>query len=110
MSCKYFDTSGITQVTTPGVLGNAGRDLIRGPGLLNVDMSLFRTFKITERLTFQFQAQAFGVTNTPHFNNPNANIGAANVGAITSTPVTTNAGLGGTGPERQWWFGGTLNF
>jgi hypothetical protein len=73
-------------------------------------MSLMRDFKLTERFTFQFEASAFGVTNTPHFNNPNANISGANFGAITSTLVTTNAGLGGSGGQRQWWFGGELVF
>jgi hypothetical protein len=63
----------------------------------------------------QFEASAFGVTNTPHFNNPtnngsNADISRANFGAITSTLVTTNASLGGSGGQRQWWFGGKLFF
>jgi Carboxypeptidase regulatory-like domain len=109
-SCDYFDPSSFAQVTTPGVLGDAGRDILRGPGLFNLDASLFRNFKITERLTFQFQAQAYGLTNTPHFNNPNSNISGANFGAITSTLVTTNASLGGSGGQRQWWFAGKLIF
>jgi hypothetical protein len=97
-------------VTTPGTFGTAGRSIIRGPGLFNLDMSLRREFKMNERVSLQFEADAFGVTNTPHFNNPNSNIGAANFGAITSTLVTTNAGLGGSGGQRQWWFGGKVLF
>lgn len=114
--CKYFDTSAFQQVTasTPGLLGgffgNSGRNILRGPGFFNLDMSLMRNFRITERFTFQFEASAFGVTNTPHFNNPNTNISGANFGAVTSTLVTTNASLGGSGGERQWWFGGKLIF
>jgi hypothetical protein len=73
-------------------------------------MSLMRNFKIMERLTFQLEAEAFGVTNTPYFNNPNANISGANFGAVTSTLVTTNASVGGTGGQRQWWLGGKLIF
>ncbi|HEX4002959.1 MAG TPA: TonB-dependent receptor [Candidatus Acidoferrales bacterium] len=109
-SCEYFNPTAFASVTTPGVLGTAGRNILRGPGLFNLDASLFRDFKITERLTFQFQAQAYGLTNTPHFNNPNANISGANFGAITSTLVTTNASLGGSGGQRQWWFAGKLIF
>jgi hypothetical protein len=109
-SCKYFSTTNIAQVTTPGVLGNAGRDILRGPGLFNLDTSLYRNFKITERFTFQFQADAYGVTNTPHFGNPNSNISGGNFGAVTSTLTVTNASLGGSGGQRQWWFGGKLLF
>jgi Carboxypeptidase regulatory-like domain len=54
---------------------------------------------------------AFGVTNTPHFNNPNANFSSLSTfGTITSTLVTRNASLGGSGGQRQWWFGGKLIF
>ncbi len=116
LACSYFDPNAFQQVTagTPGLLdgffGNAGRNLLRGPGFFNLDMSLMRDFKISERFTFQFEASAFGVTNTPHFNNPNTNISAANFGAVTSTLVTTNASLGGSGGQRQWWFGGKVIF
>lgn len=89
---------------------DAGRNILRDPGYFNLDMGLMRNFKLSEWLTFQFEAEAFGVTNTPHFNNPNANISGANFGAVTSTLVTTNASLGGTGGQRQWWFGGKLIF
>jgi len=120
-SCLYFDTSAVQQVTasTPGLLdgffGNSGRNVLRGPGYFNLDLSIMRNFKITERFTFQFEADAFGVTNTPHFNNPvnngaNADISRGNFGAVTSTLVTTNASLGGSGGQRQWWFGGKLIF
>lgn len=116
ITCDYFNPSAFQEVsaTTPGLLdgffGNAGRNILRGPGYFNLDMSLMRNFKLTERFTLQFEADAFGVTNTPHFNNPNANIAAANFGAVTSTLVTTNASLGGSGGQRQWWFGGRLIF
>jgi hypothetical protein len=62
-----------------------------------------------------FEADGFGLTNTPHFNNPtnngsNADIRRANLGVVTSTLVTTNASLGGSGGQRQWWFGGKVIF
>jgi hypothetical protein len=110
LSCSYFDPSSFARVTTSGVLGNAGRNIVRGPGYFNLDTSLYRDFKITERLTFQLQASAFGVTNTPHFNTPTSDRNSSTFGQITSSLVTTNAGLGGSGGERQWWFGGKLTF
>lgn len=54
--------------------GTAGFNIVRGPGLVNLDASLFRNFKITERLTLQFRAEALNATNTPHFSNPGANV------------------------------------
>ena len=110
LACSYFDPNAFAPVTTAGVFGNSGRNILRGPGYFNLDMSLMRNFKLLEWLTFQFEAEAFGITNTPHFNNPNSNISGANFGAVTSTLVTTNASLGGTGGQRQWWFGGKLIF
>jgi hypothetical protein len=53
--------------------GNSGRNILRGPGKVNLDASLFRDFKLTERFKLQFRAEAFGVTNSPQFASPGAN-------------------------------------
>jgi hypothetical protein len=110
LSCYYFDPSSFQHVTTPNVFGNARRNILRGPGYFDLDMSLNRDFKLSERFTFQLQAQAFGVTNTPHFNNPTSDRNSSTFGRVTSTLVTTNASLGGSGGQRQWWFGAKLIF
>lgn len=41
---------------------------------MNSDFSVFRTFPLTERFKLQFRAEAFNITNTPHFNNPSTNV------------------------------------
>src|SRR5215470_13659965 len=69
LTCSYFDPSVFSAPSGP-VFGNVGRDTVRGPGFFNLDMSLFRTFKLTERFSLQCRAEAFGLTNTPHFANP----------------------------------------
>ncbi|HEX4488582.1 MAG TPA: TonB-dependent receptor [Terriglobales bacterium] len=72
LSCYYFNP--LSYTNPPGTReGNTNRNTIRGPGFTNLDLSVFRTFKITERFNFQFQAEAFGITNTPHFLNPGGN-------------------------------------
>jgi hypothetical protein len=114
-SCDFFNPAAFASVSTPATLGNAGRDILRGPGLFNLDTSLFRNFKITERLTFQFQVQAYSLTNTPHFNNPvnngsSADISRANFGAITSTINTPFASLNTSSGQRTWYFAGQLIF
>jgi hypothetical protein len=61
-----------------GALGNSGFNNLRGPGKFNWDAGIFRDFAITERLHFQFRAEAFNLSNTPHWANPDNAIGDAN--------------------------------
>lgn len=81
----YFDPNAFAPVTTVE-FGNTGRDILRGPGLFNLDASLVRDFTIKERLTLEFRAEAYGLTNTPQFGNPGANVSSATFvgGEITS--------------------------
>ena len=58
---------------------------MRGPGLFNIDFSLFKNFHITERFNIQIRGEAFNASNTPGFNNPNATFNTASFGSITST-------------------------
>ncbi len=65
--------------------GNFGRNVLFGPGLSNVDFSLFKNFSIRERAQVQFRSEFFNFFNTPNFNNPNTTFGTANFGTISST-------------------------
>ncbi len=67
------------------VYGNAGRDILFGPGRTNLDASLFKDFRPVERMTVQFRAESFNIFNHPQFGQPNATIGSGAVGTITST-------------------------
>lgn len=66
--------------------GNAGRAILVGPRTNYVDMSLFKTFNLSQdgHVYAQFQAQVFNITNTPQLNNPGASIGTATAGVISS--------------------------
>jgi carboxypeptidase family protein/TonB-dependent receptor-like protein len=68
----WFDTTAFAPVLTNNVLGTVGRNpsWLRGPGLVQMDTSLFRHFKITERYDLEVRAEAQNLTNSPHFNNP----------------------------------------
>jgi hypothetical protein len=81
----YFDPKAFGAPVGAGVFGNTGRDILRGPGYFNLDASVFRTFRITERFKLQFRSEAFGVTNTPHFGNPAATVTSGGFGNITSS-------------------------
>jgi hypothetical protein len=50
--------------------GNAGRNIVRGPGYATVDVSLLRKLQLTERLALQFEGQAFNLFNRTNFNLP----------------------------------------
>jgi hypothetical protein len=72
----YFDPNAFAPVTT-AAFGNSSRNEVRGPGYFDLDMSLYRTFPLYERFQLQFRADAFGLTNTPQFANPAANVSNA---------------------------------
>jgi len=55
------------QEAAPGTYGNAGRDILEGPGLAEVDFSLFKNFHLSERFRLEFRAEAFNLFNRPNF-------------------------------------------
>ena len=88
-----------------GTYGNLGRGVFTGPGLADLDVSLFKTTAITERTSLQFRAEFFNVLNHPNFGTPNATVfsGSAispSAGLITTTATTS----------RQIQFGAKLIF
>jgi hypothetical protein len=66
------------------VWGNSGRNVLVGPGTRQLDVSLFKDFRIREAKPLQFRAEFYNFSNTPQFNNPNATIGSPVFGQITS--------------------------
>jgi hypothetical protein len=106
----YFNSLAFAPVTDVR-FGNSGRNILRGPGVFNLDGSIFRTFRITERFQLQFRAEAFGLTNTPQFGNPGATVSSATRNADGSikalngyTEITSASG------ERQLRFALKLTF
>ena len=86
---KWFDTSLGTADAAWGVpaqftYGNAGRNILRGPGRVNLDLSIFKNFKFTESTNLQFRVESFNLTNTPQFGLPNSAVGSPAAGTITS--------------------------
>jgi hypothetical protein len=69
----YFDTAAYAP-ETGARFGSAGRNNLRGPGFKNLDLSLFRTFPLTEALNLQLRLEALNAFNHPNYANPNANI------------------------------------
>jgi len=79
---RWFDLAAF-RTQAQFTFGNAGRNILFGPGRVNFDMSLFKDFPVAEGKMFQFRAEAFNVFNTPQFGQPNASIGSPNAGVIS---------------------------
>ncbi len=113
----YFDTSAFAAVNIPAGqqqrFGTAGRNIVRGPSLFNMDTSLFRTFSIKEKLQLQFRAEALNVLNHPNFAlglqwDGNADVSSPNQLGIINYTVGPNNASGNSGKatgERQFRFG-----
>jgi hypothetical protein len=96
---KFFD---VTSFAAPlqNTLGNGGRNILVGPGIVNLDASLFRDFRIKEGMTVTLRAESFNFSNTPHFNNPVGGINSPQFGEINNAEQD----------QRQFQFGLTLRF
>lgn len=74
--------------------GNSGRNILFGPGLRNIDLSLGKSFSLGERRRLQFRAESFNFTNTPAFGQPSHNLNSLGVGQITSADDPRRVQLG----------------
>ena len=80
---EWFNTSAFA-LPAQYSFGNAGRNIVTGPGLANLDLSLQKGWNIRESQTIQFRCDAFNTLNHPNFDLPGRIFGAANFGVITS--------------------------
>jgi len=108
---SFFDPAAFVPVTAVR-FGNSGRNILRGPGVVDLDASLFRDFRLTERFKLQFRAEAFNVSNTPAFNNPGATASSptrnadGSIRALNGYTEITSA----QATERQFRFALMLSF
>ena len=65
-------------------LGNAGRNILIGPGTRNLDLALVKQFVVTESKSLQFRAEMFNATNHPNWSNPGASLGTSSFGIVSS--------------------------
>lgn len=91
--------------------GNSGRNILRGPGVFNLDGSVFRNFRLTERLGLQLRVETFGVTNTPQFGNPGATVSSMTKNADGSVRALNGyTEITGASGERQFRFAAKITF
>ncbi len=75
--------------------GTAGRNIIDGPGLKNVDMTIARSFRLSEGKSLQFRGEATNALNLVNLSNPGTNANTASTfGKITTARAMRQAQVG----------------
>jgi hypothetical protein len=96
---KFFNIAAFAQPAN-GTTGNAGRNIIDGPGLKNVDLGIFRDFRLMEGKTLQFRGEMTNACNLVNLSSPGTSAGTSSTfGKISSA-----------GPMRQVQLGLRLTF
>lgn len=97
-ACGWFNQASIAapQAYFPGTMRKTWPD-VRRPGIQNADVALIKDTRFAQRYHAQFRAEAFNVTNTPHFTGPAEVINGGGLGNITNTRTSP--------PEREFQFG-----
>jgi hypothetical protein len=80
---NWFNTAAF-KAPAAGYFGNAGTGIIRGPGLVNFDMTLHKDFKIAESQRMEFRAEFFNIFNHTNFTTVSTTFGAATFGQVTA--------------------------
>jgi Carboxypeptidase regulatory-like domain/TonB dependent receptor-like, beta-barrel len=80
---RWFNTAAFA-FSAPGTFGNAGRNILDGPGFQNFNVSLVKNTAFSETVNLQFRAEAFNLFNHPNFNLPDNFLGSPTFGRISS--------------------------
>jgi hypothetical protein len=92
---SWFNTCAFAQPPA-GQFGTAGRNIMTGPGLMNVDFSLYKNLNLGgERHRLQLRGEVFNLFNHPNLDIPNHVFGGPNFGEVLS------ANAYGNKPPRQ---------
>jgi hypothetical protein len=99
---QWFNRAAYT-APAPGTFGMNLRDSLYGPHYFNMDFGIGKSFSISERVKFEFRADAYNVLNHIDWGNPNSAIDSgATAGMIVPTDIANS--------PRVWQLGGKLSF
>ncbi len=105
---RYFNPAAFYNVVA-GEFGNCARNHLRGPHTVNIDFSVIKDFRVTEKQAVQFRLEMFNAPNHVQWGNPNANWGNQN--APPAAPATSFGQIRGTATSmRQIQFALKYNF
>ena len=80
---QWFNTGAF--IAPAGVFGNAGRNIIIGPGVFNMDMSVSKTIQLKEMQGLELRVSATNVLNTVHFTSIDTTLGSPTFGQVVAT-------------------------
>ena len=115
----YFDKAAFSAPPS-NTIGNVGRNVLHGPHLFDIDASIFRKFRIGERINVEFRAESFNLSNTPWFDKPDTSLSDAAFGQVTTAQGTQSvkvnmnrsyqAARGSPSKLEQAWVGAAAGF
>ena len=86
----WFDLTAFRPTSdNTGTYGNSGRDILRGPGQAQADLSLVKNTRFGDRFEHQLKFEFFNALNHPQFAGPGSTIGTATAGVISSLLYNT---------------------
>ena len=89
----------------PGAFGNMSRNVVYGPGFVNLDFSVIKDFKFGERFSLQLRGEVFNLLNHPNFADPDHDLSdgsAGTFGVAQFTPdVAASNPVIGSGGSRH---------
>jgi len=111
----FWQTNCINYPQCFNLRGNSGRNILIGPGLTDLDFSVFKNNqikRISETFNVQFRAEMFNILNHPNFAPPGPGDGNTDIfdaNGVLQSPLSPSQGLAGalvrtTSPERQIQF------
>ncbi|MCI0420349.1 MAG: TonB-dependent receptor, partial [Acidobacteria bacterium] len=80
---QWFNT-GAFRSNALGTFGTSGRNILEGPGLVQTDLSLFKSFRLSERLNLQLRAETFNAFNRVNLGRPTNSLTNPNLGKVTT--------------------------
>jgi hypothetical protein len=90
---RWFDTDAFRQ-PAPYVFGNEGIGLVRADGVVNLNCSAIRSFRLRERMQLQFRGEFFNALNHPNFGNPGITFEGAGFAIVSSAKAARSVQLG----------------
>jgi hypothetical protein len=81
----WFDVAAFPTVPTGSFrFGSSGRNILDGPGFMEMNLSLFKNFNLTERARLQFRWELFNALNHTNLELPNVFVNEPAAGTITA--------------------------
>ena len=93
-SAKSWWNAAAFAIPARGQFGNAGRNILIGPGLFSMDFSVLKKFDVRETQQVQFRFEFFNLTNHPNYDTPAAKTNTSNFGTVPTAQPARQVQLG----------------